>query len=87
MLAALRRTRPQFTNYRRVIESSCIQMGLEASNTAGDFFGHDGLCDLLAKTRGLSPALAADSIISSARQWSAKQDDDLTVLVCDYMPT
>jgi phosphoserine phosphatase RsbU/P len=60
---------------------------LEASNTAGDFFGHDGLSDLLSKTRGLSPALAADSIISSVRQWSAKQDDDLTVLVCDYMPT
>ena len=60
---------------------------LEASNTAGNFFGHDALHDLLTKTRGLSPAMAADSIISSVRQWSAKQDDDLTVLVCDYMGT
>jgi phosphoserine phosphatase RsbU/P len=58
---------------------------LEASNTAGNFFGHDALHDLLTKTRGLSPAMAADAIISSVRQWSAKQDDDLTVLVCDYM--
>lgn len=58
---------------------------VEASNAAGDFFGHSALCDLLAKTRGLSPAMAADSVISSVRQWSAKQDDDLTVLVCDYM--
>jgi phosphoserine phosphatase RsbU/P len=58
---------------------------LEASNRVGDFFGQDALCDLVAKTRGLSPAMAADSIISSVRQWSAKQDDDLTVLVCDYM--
>jgi phosphoserine phosphatase RsbU/P len=60
---------------------------LEAASAAGDFFGNKALCDLLAKTRGLSPALAADSIISSVRQWSAKQDDDLTVLVCDYMRT
>jgi phosphoserine phosphatase RsbU/P len=60
---------------------------LEASNPAGDFFGHDALRDLLAKTRGQSPAMAADSIISSVRQWAAKQDDDLTVLVCDYVHT
>jgi len=33
---------------------------LEASNAAGDFFGHDGLCNLLAETRGLSPAMTAD---------------------------
>jgi serine phosphatase RsbU (regulator of sigma subunit) len=60
---------------------------LEASNAGENFFGHDALCDLLKKTRGLSPAMAADSIVSSVRQWSAKQDDDLTVLVCDYMRT
>jgi sigma-B regulation protein RsbU (phosphoserine phosphatase) len=58
---------------------------LEASNPAGDFLGNDALCDLLTRTRGLSPAMAADSIISSVRKWAAKQDDDLTVLVCDYM--
>jgi phosphoserine phosphatase RsbU/P len=60
---------------------------LEACNPAGDFFGHDALRDLLTKTRALSPATAADSIISSVRQWAATQDDDLTVLVCDYMHT
>jgi sigma-B regulation protein RsbU (phosphoserine phosphatase) len=59
---------------------------LEAANAAGDFFGHDALCDLLARTRQLSPALAADAVISSVRQWSRKQDDDLTILVCDYTP-
>jgi phosphoserine phosphatase RsbU/P len=58
---------------------------LEASNPAGDFFGHNALCDLVSTTRKLSPAMAADSIISSVGNWSAKQDDDLTVLVCDYM--
>jgi sigma-B regulation protein RsbU (phosphoserine phosphatase) len=60
---------------------------LEASNAAGEFFGKDTFYDLLTKTRGLSPAMTADSIISSVRQWSGKQDDDLTVLVCDYVPT
>ena len=58
---------------------------VEASNAAGDFFGHDALCDLLTRTRELSPAMAADSIISSLCQWSGKQDDDLTILICDYI--
>lgn len=57
---------------------------VEASNSSGDFFGQDALCELLRKTTGLSSSAAADSIMSSVRQWSAKQDDDLTVLVCDY---
>jgi sigma-B regulation protein RsbU (phosphoserine phosphatase) len=59
---------------------------VEASNAAGDFFGEEALCNLLTKTRGLSPGQAADSIISSVRQWSGKQDDDLTILICDYIP-
>jgi len=28
---------------------------VEASNSAGDFFGNDALCDLLTRTRELSP--------------------------------
>ena len=58
---------------------------VEASNAAGDFFGYDALCALLTRTRELSPAMAADSIICSVRQWSEKQDDDLTILICDYI--
>ena len=57
---------------------------VEASNAAGDFFGHDAFCDLLTTTRELSPSMAADSIIASVRQWSGQQDDDLTILICDY---
>lgn len=60
---------------------------LEASNAAGVLFGLDALRNLASKTRGLTSAMAADEIISSIRQRSAKQDDDLTVLVCDYRPT
>jgi len=58
---------------------------VDASNASGDFFGQDRLRESLRETAGLSASSAADSIISSVRQWSAKQDDDLTVLVCDYV--
>jgi sigma-B regulation protein RsbU (phosphoserine phosphatase) len=58
---------------------------VEAANASGDFFGQDALCELLRKTAGLSSSAAADSIMSSVREWSAKQDDDLTVVVCDYL--
>ncbi|HEY1462727.1 MAG TPA: PP2C family protein-serine/threonine phosphatase [Terriglobales bacterium] len=60
---------------------------IEASNASGDFFGHDALCDLLKTTAKLSSSAAADSIMASIRAWSAKQDDDLTVVVCDYGKT
>jgi len=59
---------------------------VEASNAAGDAFAHESLCDLLRKTRALSPASAARSIVCSIKEWSGKQDDDLTVLICDYIP-
>ncbi len=39
------------------------------------------------KNQRATAAMAAESIISSVRQWSGKLDDDLTVLVCDYIPT
>ena len=58
---------------------------VEASNASGDMFGQDSLRHTLKITADLSPAAAADSIISSVTTWSAKQDDDLTVLVCDYV--
>jgi sigma-B regulation protein RsbU (phosphoserine phosphatase) len=58
---------------------------VEASNAEGDFFGKNALLESLRKATGLSPSAAADSIMASVRQWSAKQDDDLTILVCDYM--
>ena len=58
---------------------------VEASNASGDALGQDALWSLLRKTVRLSSSEAADSIMSSVRQWSAKQDDDLNVLVCDYI--
>jgi len=56
----------------------------EAANTKGDFFGQEALSTLLQQTAQLAPPAASDKIISAIQQWSATQDDDLTVLICDY---
>jgi sigma-B regulation protein RsbU (phosphoserine phosphatase) len=60
---------------------------VEAANVKGDFFGHDALCALLRQTTGVPTAAAADRIMATVQQWSKSQDDDLTVLVCDYTGT
>jgi sigma-B regulation protein RsbU (phosphoserine phosphatase) len=60
---------------------------IEASNAAGEFFGSAALCEVLRKTTGSSPVEAADLILSSVQKWSAAQDDDLTLIVCDFANT
>ena len=57
---------------------------VDAANAQGDFFGQDALAVVLRKTAELSPAQASDRIVSAVQQWAAAQEDDLTVLVCDY---
>jgi len=58
---------------------------LEAANAAGDFFGLNGLCEVFRRTEGKSPSEAADVIVSRVQKWANAQEDDLTVLVCDYI--
>ena len=58
---------------------------LEAANRSGDFFGREALHALFAKTATLPASAAADHIVTTVRQWSASQEDDLTVLLCDYV--
>jgi sigma-B regulation protein RsbU (phosphoserine phosphatase) len=57
---------------------------VEARNAAGEMFGEAALIAVLEQTAGMSPAEAADRISSSVLQWARMQDDDVTVLVCDY---
>jgi sigma-B regulation protein RsbU (phosphoserine phosphatase) len=57
---------------------------VEASNTAGEFFGRKSLGEALRKTIGSSPAEAADLILASVQKWSAIQEDDLTLIICDF---
>jgi sigma-B regulation protein RsbU (phosphoserine phosphatase) len=58
---------------------------VEAANNEGDFFGQDALSAVLRQTAELTPAAAADQIVFAVQHWSASQDDDLTVLICDYV--
>ena len=60
---------------------------VDAVNAKGDFYGQDALSAVLRQTAELAPSAASDRIISAVQQWSASQDDDLTVLICDYIPT
>jgi sigma-B regulation protein RsbU (phosphoserine phosphatase) len=57
---------------------------LEAANAAGEEFGPHRLSTLLSEDSRLSAEEAADHIISSLKLWSKSQNDDLTVLICDY---
>jgi sigma-B regulation protein RsbU (phosphoserine phosphatase) len=54
------------------------------ASAAGEFFGQPALSALLRQTAGIAPANAADRIISAVQHWALSQEDDLTVLVCDY---
>jgi len=41
----------------------------------------------LRQTAELAPSAASGQIIAAVQQWSASQDDDLAVLICDYIPS
>jgi phosphoserine phosphatase RsbU/P len=57
---------------------------VEAANSTGEFFGIEGLCEMFRKTDGSTASQAANMIVSKIKAWSRSQDDDLTVLICDY---
>jgi sigma-B regulation protein RsbU (phosphoserine phosphatase) len=58
---------------------------LEAENLHGEQFGPGRLHARIRETANLSGSEAADQIISSVQGWSSTQNDDLTILLCDYM--
>jgi phosphoserine phosphatase RsbU/P len=58
---------------------------LEAANAQGEEFGSTRLHTLLKDAAHLSAEDSADRIISSLEHWSSNsQNDDLTLLICDY---
>jgi sigma-B regulation protein RsbU (phosphoserine phosphatase) len=57
---------------------------IEAADSKEQQFGHHRLCELLKESAGKTHDETADLIIDSVQRWAASQDDDLTVLVCDY---
>jgi sigma-B regulation protein RsbU (phosphoserine phosphatase) len=58
---------------------------IEAADAKDEFFGRERLATLLVQTVALSPSDAADRIVAAVRDWSVKQDDDLTVILCDFV--
>ena len=74
-------TRPMLPGDRLVLYTDGL---LEAANLQQEEFGADRLHKLLRETAHLSNTVAADQVISSIQSWSAAQNDDLTILLCDY---
>jgi sigma-B regulation protein RsbU (phosphoserine phosphatase) len=58
---------------------------IETTNSNGEFFGTQALCDVFRKTQGTSVSDAADMILSKVKAWTKVQEDDLTLLLCDYV--
>ena len=58
---------------------------VEAANAEGEFFGQENLARVLRDTTAFTAHDAADHIIRAVQSWASTQDDDLTVLVCDYL--
>jgi hypothetical protein len=57
---------------------------MEAANGAAEEFGRERLSALLRDAEALSHDSVADLILTTVQRWSASQEDDLTVLVCDF---
>ncbi len=58
---------------------------VEARNAKGELFGDESLASALRATAGLTVEVAADRLIDTSKQWASSQDDDLTLLVCDFV--
>ncbi len=57
---------------------------LEAANRAGEEFGPDRLNRLLKDSALFTADQAADQVVATLQNWSHAQNDDLTILICDY---
>jgi sigma-B regulation protein RsbU (phosphoserine phosphatase) len=58
---------------------------LEARSKDGKLFGEAALWQAMRATGADVPEEAVNKIIRTVQEWAHSQDDDLTVLVCDYM--
>lgn len=58
---------------------------IEAANASGEFLGHDGLCAIIRQTVALPLAESIDHIFSAIEKWSTSQDDDRTIILCEFL--
>lgn len=57
---------------------------VEASNASDEMLGDGRLMEMVKETAAMTPAQAADTILVRVQGWGRVQEDDLTVLICDY---
>jgi sigma-B regulation protein RsbU (phosphoserine phosphatase) len=59
---------------------------IEAANAHQEEFGQQRLQSLLQKTATQNQAETLNQILNQVQSWAATQEDDLTLLLCDYNP-
>jgi len=59
---------------------------VEARNAAAEMFGDNAFAAAIKATAAMPPREAAGEVIRIVQSWSRAQEDDLTILVCDYAP-
>jgi phosphoserine phosphatase RsbU/P len=57
---------------------------VEARNQDGKLFGDDALISAIRTSASMAPREAAQEVVRSVQAWARAQEDDLTILVCDY---
>jgi sigma-B regulation protein RsbU (phosphoserine phosphatase) len=57
---------------------------VEARNAAGKMFGDHALMEAVRSTASMAPGQAAMDVIERVKAWAESQEDDLTILMCDY---
>jgi phosphoserine phosphatase RsbU/P len=57
---------------------------VEARNRAGALYGEEALFSAIRTSASMAPREAAQKVIRSVQSWARAQEDDLTILVCDY---
>jgi phosphoserine phosphatase RsbU/P len=58
---------------------------LEARSSAGRMFGDEALHEAVRESAQMAPVDAAERIVAQVQAWAKTQDDDLTLLVCDFL--
>jgi sigma-B regulation protein RsbU (phosphoserine phosphatase) len=57
---------------------------IEAANPAGEFFGDQRLHERLIATSQMTVREAVDAITDAVHSWSPAQNDDITLLLCEF---
>ncbi len=57
---------------------------VEATNASEEEFGYERITRVLQESSMHCPEQAADTLLAAVSAWSASQQDDLTIMICDY---